>query len=357
MRLLFLIIALLLIPSVFAVGITPASQSVTYEQGTVYEGRIKVVGDGEIFLSSSDPRLEFESNYIEGDTVVPFTVSMRDFEPGPTTIHITASQVSEGGMISSQVAVSATVTIERPVQGKYATFQVFPPKEGANSFYVKVTNKGRERIVEAQAYIDVGEGAFSERFSSTTRSLEPGETQLLEVPARLENGGYRYEASLHYDGEVSRTTGNFVLGKPEVAYTGFFVRDFNLGTINEFVVTLENRFNRQVLADIAVELIQGSSIDRFSQQVLLEPGIERALSAYIDTTRAVEGPAVLAVEVSYDETSRVREEPVTLAQNAVLLAGQVTGSTGSNVNIVLLLVLVGVFINVGLVYALFRRKK
>lgn len=353
------LLALLALPGALGIGLTPASTNVDYKAGAVVTGQIKVIGNGKMFLSSSDPRLVLDKNYVDGTSVVSYTISMQNFDPGPTTILISATQVGSGGMISSQAQVTAKVVVMRAVTGRYLTAQVFPPKEGASSFYVKVANKGTEDLADVMATIDVTDdgGTLSQRFSSAPRPLNAGDQAILEVPAILKDGAYHYTATITYDGDVKTVEGDFTLGKPDVAYDGFVVNSFTLGSIGEFVVTLDNRFDRPVLTNLTVGLSQGGMlIDRFAQQALLPAGAQRALSAYLNTQRAVKGPATLTVEVSYAGTTNTHDVPVTLTDNQVLAAGQVTNSGGRGVNIVLLLVLAGIVFNSVLIFVLLRRR-
>lgn len=351
-------LALLVLPSVLGIGLTPASTTVDYKPGAVVTGKIKVIGNGRMLLTSSDPRLSLEKNYIDGTSVITYSITMQNFDPGPTSIEINASEIGSGGMISTQATVTAKVIVLRAASGRFLTAQVLPPKDGSSAFYIKVANKGTEDLAQVDATVDVSSGGnFSQRFSTDTRQLAAGQEAILEAPETLADGAYHYTATVRFDGDVKTVKGDFMLGKPEVAYDGFIARSFSLGSISEFVVTLDNRFDRSVLTNLTVSLSQnGALLDRFAQQAQIPGGTKRALSAYVNTKNAVEGPATLSVKVAYTGSTNTRDVPVTLSRDRVMAVGQVTGSSGSNVNVVLLLILAGIVLNSALIFILFRRR-
>lgn len=160
--LIFMIVLLVSLSGVAAIGVTPAKQTVSFEDNATYSFVYKILNQGEnpvhIVMSATGSLasyVSFKNSFdVSGQSVYPLEVKLRlpDYkeisEYGQQIIRIRATEMSsaENGVFAATTAVEFWLVVQIPTKGKYAVIDSISlpsVKEGDFPLLeMNITNKG-----------------------------------------------------------------------------------------------------------------------------------------------------------------------------------------------------------------------
>lgn len=378
-----------------AIGVTPGRKTVDFEPNLEGEVTFRILnnerkefnafvyaeGDLKDYITSEKNIVEFS----ETDDSKPFTYRFglpENIEkPGDHWGRIVVMEMPAGMKEGEQVVMATTAVIHQlrlkvPYPGKYADLDLAIHEAEPNetvTFFVKVFNLGDEDIYKAFATIDIL-GPTNEKIAV----IESGEIRVdskksgeIIVPwkAEVNPGTYHAVVTVNYDGKIARVEKNFGVGRLRIDVLDVKVKDFILGGIAKFEIEVENKWNQRI-SDVNAEMImsnqEGDRIASFeSASVDIEALQRSTLYAYWDTEGVEKGvyDARLVLHYADKTTEKLLKAYVELESIDTEIAGVTARAitrkegAGPGVDILVPLVLILVFINVGWLFYFRRRGK
>lgn len=377
-----------------AIGVTPGRTTVDFEPGLEKTVTFTIINNDHkafnAFVYADDELKDYvtaEKNIVEfreTDDSKPFTYKFKLPEkmekPGDHWAKIVVMEMPAGAKEGEQVVMATTAVVHQlkvrvPYPGKYAEFDmaVQEAEPGATAtFFVKIFNLGTENIYKAFVTIDVL-GPTNEKIAtleSEEIAIESKKGGELIIPwkADVNPGTYHAVATVNYDGKVGSVEKNFGVGALRLELLDVKVRNFALGGIAKFEISVENKWNQKVdgvYAEVVMSDQKGDTIASFkSASVDIDPLQRSALYAYWDTQGVAKGTydAKLILNYAGKTTEKLLKTYVSLESIETEIVGVTAkvitakGAAGPGADVLVPLVLILVFINVGWFFY-FRRKK
>ncbi|MEK6903770.1 MAG: hypothetical protein AABW64_03940 [Nanoarchaeota archaeon] len=335
---LFLIVLYGFIPSILAIGISPAQQSVDFQPHTKLNLTTVVLNGG---LSEANVSLAFSGElnayirFAPEHVVIPpgsmHTFSfLLDFpaqikKPGRHLIQIYAIEAPLGKKsgIVPLTAVNSFLYVTVPYTGKYAEFDVETRDVNIGEpviFKISTRNLALDNISSASTTVFITNRRDESIETLATKPIFlPAQTTTEETlvlqTTTLEPGPYRAIAILDYDGEKSLEKEiPFRIGTLFVAllnYTNLFTAE----EINKFVLDVENRWNlniEQMYGEISI-LKEGQLMGSVlrTPSLSLEPWERKTLTTFFDTRGLEPGKYTAQITLFYSnmttqETGSIR---------------------------------------------------
>ena len=384
--------------SAAAIGVTPGRTTVDFEPNlersvtfTILNNEHKefnafVYADDELkdVITAEKNIIEFK----ETDESKPFTFRFRLPEkmekPGDHWAKIvvmempsgTNPQTTDGQVVLATTAVVHQLRVKVPYPGKYAEFEMVAndaEPNGTVNFFVKVFNLGTENIYNAFATVDIL-GPTNEKIDtieSEPISVESKKTGEIAIPwqANVNPGMYHAIATVSYDDKVGKVEKNFAVGAMRIEVLDVKVRNFVLGGIAKFEISMENKWNQKITgayAEIVMSNQKGDQVASFkSASIDVDPLQRSTLYAYWDTQGVEKGAYDAKLILHYaDKTSEkllkayvnlesIETEIVGITARAVTAKG----GPGPGADLLVPIVIVLIMINVGWFFYFRGRKK
>jgi len=235
-RLLFLFI--LLLPSVFSIGISPASRTIEYVPGSEYTFTDTVSNNRDVpidvIFSGSGELGKYVTMHqnattlkAKGNTKFTYDFVIPDgLEPGTHKAYIGVQDDTQrgGGMFGIKVKVKGMILVKVPFPGRYAVMRldVVNANEGENIPYsVIIENLGTEEISDSTLNIYVLDSAGNEK-KVITHDLVVGPKSNNKVagkiPGEFSKGKYTIYAEFIYDRTINKSM-DFYIGAYEMEIT------------------------------------------------------------------------------------------------------------------------------------------
>jgi len=384
MRTRFLLIFILLSMPVFAIGIVPSYQEISYAPDQVQKVQLKIsnpsaeTADLLIYplevaqdWLSSDSRLELapgESRILDVLVDMPSSAlpGKKDLKLAIRTLGKSTSTIGTG------LEIVAKITVVVPYPERFVESRLFVPlfeEMKASSFSVEVMNRGSVPVAEAFAVIDIL-GPFNNKIDtlrSEKTSLGIGERKILNIFYQPSSspGAYIVRSTVVYDGQNSFDEKPMYLGSPKIDIDGISVDHFKLGGIAQFEILVSNQWNEPfdgVYADVRVSDDKGNlvALER-TVDTKIEPHGKQNLKAYWDTSRALQGKYSAQIDLFYGDRSSTRTFDMSVAldkitMDAGMVSHEVKGEEGGVSSLLVILVVI-VLISNGVMIYLIRKKK
>ncbi|MFH0831361.1 MAG: hypothetical protein V1886_00630 [archaeon] len=316
-----ILIAVAMTSNALALGISPGRLTLNFEQGMQRDVQITVINTehrdmnvvfgatGElasyITLKSDSPIVRIGAS--ENEKTLTYSVSLpAKLTPGEHEAKITVTELppeggADGVQIGAMVVVASQLLVKVPYPYKYAAIVLSSEHFEAGSsgkFYVEVDNLGEQDLVGMQATIEIISAANQKiavlkTDSKTINSGTKGELQAA-WKADVNPGNYRIVATLPYDeGKLASSEKIISVGSLVVDIVDISVRNFRLGDIAKFDITVESKWSEKI-SDIYAQLqIQDEQENLIAN--VKTPSIELSamgrsvLNAYWDTAGVKEG--------------------------------------------------------------------
>ncbi|MFH1399345.1 MAG: hypothetical protein ABIG95_04515 [Candidatus Woesearchaeota archaeon] len=328
-KVLWLVMALVLVSQCFALGIAPGHVDVVFESGLAHKVDLKLMNsDGKALNVVLYAEGELADQIVFKETMVSFAAGEKEKLTSYTYklpermekqgLHITkivAREVSKGQAdvgvsMAASVAVISKLNVMVPYAGKYAEIKLFSPhfEPGKSSnFAIEVKNLGTDKILSGQIVVDVF-GPTNNKLSSASSeifSLDPKKKDVIVVPwmPDLGSGSYKAVATLIYDGMNAKDEQPFSIGESMIEILGISVRDFKLGGIARFEIMLESLWNQDipgVYGDVTAKDASGK-VYTTSRTASVDIGSyeKQTIEAYWDTKSVGAGDYKLDIVLNY----------------------------------------------------------
>ena len=387
-----MIFLVLTISNVLAIGITPGRVTLNFEPSLQKTIEFKVLNNehkdmkvlfgitGELadYIDLSSKSVDFtaseESKTFSYTVTLPATLASGSREVKIAAAELPPEGLGEGVYIGATVVVTSQLLVKVPYPYKYAEIKLSARQSEVNGttvFYVEVDNLGQHDLVDMQATIEILSGtneklAIIKTDSRTIMAGKKGELKA-EWKAEVNAGDYRAVASLVYDdGKIASSEKVFSVGTLQVDVVDISVKNFRLGDIAKFDITVENKWNsavKDVYAQLKIINEQNQEIANVKTASLDIPQLGRqVLTAFWDTAGIREGTYSGKLLLNYANKVVERELKTEIALNSIKveivgagITARATGVGAGNQNWLIILVVVLIAINIAW-FVYFRRR-
>jgi len=361
---------IILIPKASAIGIVPGRTTLDFSPELEHEVEFSVINNeqkdmnialsvqGEladyIKLKYNDKDLEFLSS-VESKSLTYKVKLPKNLEPGLHTAEIVALEIpkanEKGTFVGATVAVVSQLHVYVACSGKCVDVDLNVLDAEQNStakFIVPVINRGKQKINEARAVIDIySQGNKVGGVETDKLPIEPGARAELTGNWFVDvgRGDYKARITLYYDGEVKTIEKDFSVGKSMLEVERVWVSDFQLGGIAKFRILVQNRWNeelKQVYANLLIYNRNEVMSDLKSASENIPSQAQKELLVYWDTAGVTEGEYNGKLMVKYSGKSTDRELVLKVNPDSldVLGAGYVVSSQAAGVSVKTIVIIV-----------------
>jgi len=313
-----------MIPSVFSVGVSPASVNVVFspnlEQDIEFRFRNNMGQDMNILLRlegefskyatlDSDKIFVADGGY--GFTTVHLKLPEKPEKAGWNTIWLVATEaeVRGGGSVGAKGEVKVPINIFSQYPGKYVEviLDAKDAKIGEDAeFEVTVKNLGTENISSVKATIEIYNGKKKlDEVKTDEKPLNVLESVKLYAkwPTRgQEPGKYFAKAIVDYDGNTAYANDTFRIGQLYIAITNF-TKNAIAGTINKFLVEIESNWNDDV-ENVYADVFVFKNGEKKSQFKTISEKVskfeKKNLTGYLDASNIDVGIYDLSIVLNYE---------------------------------------------------------
>ena len=386
-----LIVSLILIRNVSAIGISPGSTTIDFEPSKEQTISFSILNnekkdmkvlfnvDGELaqYVTLRNVLVDFKSTEESKQFSYNVKLPIKLDKPGTHIAKIISLELpptveAEGTYIGARVGVVSRLEVRVPYPGKYAETEVRVSEAQPGQpavFVIKVFNYGTEDIQKAEATIDIL-GPTNERIAtivSDVKSVKSKDIRELKAQWVPENPGlYHAEVTLRYDGKIAKAEQNFYIGEVFIDLLNIEVKNFRLGGVAKFELTVENKWNdvlKNVFAEIEMRNQKGDVAGQFkSTSSDMNALAKETIIAYWDTENVESGQYSATIALHYGDgkkTEKQLQADVSIDSIKFSLVGataQVVGGEGGlNAPLVALLIVVLIVINITW-FVYFRRR-
>jgi len=379
----FIFIATAMISNALAIGITPGRVTVDFQPSmqktvefTILNNEHKdmkvmfgLMGELADYITLNTKSVDFMAT--EESKTFSYTVNLPvALTPGNHEAKIAAAELplegtGEGVYIGSTVVVTSQFLVKSPYPYKYAAIMLDVKEanvNGTTNFYVEVENLGQHDLVDMQAIIEIL-GPTNNKIAilkTDTKTIPAGQKVELVASwkADVNAGQYRAVASLAYDeGKIASAEKVFNIGSLEVNVIDINVRNFRLGDIAKFDVTVENQWSttvKDVYAQLQIFDAQKQQIANVKTASLDIPALSRqVLTAYWDTAGIKEGDYSGKLLLNYANRVIERELKTSISLNSIKveiigasITARATAAEGGKQNLIFILIAVLIIINI-----------
>jgi len=387
-----LIVSLMLIINVNAIGISPGSTTIDFEPNKEYNISFSVLNnekkdmkvlfnvDGELaqYVALRNILVDFKATEVSKQFSYIVKLPSNLDKPGTHIAKIIVLELPskvevEGAYIGARVGVISRLEVKVPYPGKYAEAEVrvseVRPGQPA-VFVIKVYNYGTEDIDKAEATIDIL-GPTNERVAtivSDAKSIKSKDIRELKAEWVAKNPGlYHAKMTLRYDGKIAKSEQNFYIGEIFIELLDISVKNFRLGGVAKFELTVENKWNdmlKNVFAEIEMRNQKGDVVGKFkSTSADIGALAKEVIIAYWDTENIESGQYDATIALNYGDGKKTESQfkaDVSIDSIKFSLIGATAQVVGGGASIfssplVALLVVILIIINVGW-FIYFRRR-
>lgn len=384
-------IALASISNVLAIGITPGRVTLDFQSGMQKTIEFKVVnnehkdmkvilsafGELERYVTLSHKSADFTP--ADGEKTFSYTINLPDkLEPGNHELRIAAAELppagaEEGVYIGATIVVTSQLIVKSPYPYKYAEITLMSsPQDKTTNFFVEVNNLGQHDLVDISANIEIL-GPTNERIaiiktdSKSIKAMQKGELTA-KWKADVNFGKYKAIATLVYDeGKIATAEHVFSVGTLAIDIVDINVKNFRLGDIAKFDITLENKWNEEVknvFANLQIQDEKGDLIaDTKTASVNMKPLERNVLNAYWDTAGIKEGTYSGRLLLNFANQvlekqlkTEIRLNSIKVEIIGVGITARATAAEGGRQNLMFILIVVLIVINIAW-FIYFKRKQ
>ncbi|MDP4012268.1 MAG: CARDB domain-containing protein [Candidatus Nanoarchaeia archaeon] len=382
--LIFLLISLILIPTVQSIGITPSKVTMNFEPE--YRGTLIFYGmnnrDHEIIMQ---PFIGGElEKYMKIENPEPVKVSPKGFAEFKVSVSLPSALTTPGivktyfgvseipiedlgsGVIAAYTSVEAIIEIKVPYPGKYAEADLIVEDVGLGeyaNFKINIANLGEQAISNAQGTIVIEESnTLVKELKTDSISLASKESSTIPIKIKtsdMEGGEYGVTAIIDYDGLKATDKEIWRVGYLFVNLTNY-TKEFVVDKINRWDIYVQSRWNQPIESFYAeAKLIQdGNEIDISAKTPTISLGSWEStrLVAYWDTSGLALGNYDAKINFYYkDEVSENQVKiKITKPRNKFDLRIPLLQNISSQM---LLLIIIAIIVILDLIWLIWISKK
>jgi len=303
-------LVLLLLPSTYALGISPARTEVDYTPGAVNsysfgvrgspDQPVQIILRGEL---ANYTEIAGSANFTLNDKGMgSFSVKLTIPELAKPGLHESLVGVEEiesgpAGVVSAHVAVLSQLWIRVPYPEKYLDFQFDAPKQvgsgGVMEFIITATSRGSVPVAYVSGAIEIfdnlGNSVALVPLSSAS-NLKFGESARLTASwptTGFRAGNYKAVATVNYDGKSQQFEHTFTIGEMLLEIVNINASKILQNSITRIPILVTSKWNAPIPGAYAT-----IDISYFGQQVkqlqtpskTIQPWADDTLEVYWDTT-------------------------------------------------------------------------
>jgi hypothetical protein len=298
----FIIISVLLLPSLYGLGITPPTIRLEYEEGKIellHFGiknhrdipiNVKVEGvDGELtdYIQISYEEISIPAGGIAN---IPFKLYMNDsIQPGRVTSKISVLDTTKNGegMFQVGVGVIGIITFFKPYPGIYPILSISAGNinEGEDlRFFVEISNKGLKKLSDTTltTRLRSNDGTLIEKYNEQIQSIGGEESKKYSyiIPGKnLKSGAYTISVDYEYEDEIKKEIKGIQVGSYDILLEHYSKELYNSGItpVKMFVKSTWNEPLNDVYGTIKIK----QKVYR-SLPINLAPFGEGIMTVYVD---------------------------------------------------------------------------
>jgi len=376
-----LILFILILPNVFAIGISPAATTIDFEAGLEKTYSFSVVNsenkDTSIVLYVQGEL----SNYIElshtsdflssGDSAkqYSFTLKLPDtmdagLKEGEIVVMDIPQNAGGGGTnVNAKVALVHQVHVNVPYPGQFIDVRADIIAGGEmTKFIIPIRNKGTEKIQKASADIEIFlSGEKIDSIKTNEIDIRAGEEKELYAewkPSKI--GEYLARINIKYDGSEKTIEKEFEVGETLIKIEDIRAENFQLGEVAKFELTLNNEWSENV-RDVYVKMQffkDGNLIEeaKTPTQDIASGRVEK-FNAFFDTSGIEAGTYDVKIILNYNGKSSERETTAEITDNSIVVFGFGGGVKGERNWMMIGFIILGVLVVGNIAWFIFLRKK
>ncbi|MBN2052099.1 hypothetical protein JW756_01230 [Candidatus Woesearchaeota archaeon] len=359
-----LIIFLLHFAIAAGIGASPATKTLLYEPNQVIELDLNILNpeqnDMQVSISSTGEIQDMifiqepVINVKAADYKTPFKVIVQlpsELSPGTHSGHVKMTPLLENNDQSGVIAFVAPqirITIRVPYPAKYADVSLLITEVDEGTplpMAVLFDNLGSEDIQRAGASIELYNPAGELLDKTSTNEISIAKNTLGNARAQsspiLRKGAYRAVANAYYDGFEKSTESNFTIGIPVIKVKELFPKKLVRGEINKLDFKVSSDWNTELPAS---GLISIKNIESEFPLFTINPGEEKTINSFFDTTGLGIGEYTLTVKLAYADQVRSYNFPVSIVEKTAFPEIAPTSTALILIIVSLLLLICGVII-------------
>lgn len=315
----FLMVLVLCLNIAYGIGVYPGRSTLDFEHGlkksvdfTLVNNEdkdmkvlLRVEGELAEYVTLHNVVVDFRKGESEKKLRYDVNLPERIEKPGMHGAEIIATELpkditSEGTFVGGSVAVVTQLYVRVPYPGKYAEVELDVSEANAGEdvvFVVPVHNLGTDDIIRASGEIEIL-GPTNEKIAAVnTNELNIKSRDKRELIGRwnadVNPGMYHAVVHVDYDGKMARAEKTFGVGSLMIEVIDINVKNFRLGGVAKFDITVENRWNEDINDAYAQMLLYNDKGDGVADFKSADYGIKALskdiLNAYWDTEGVKEG--------------------------------------------------------------------
>jgi len=390
-KLLFLWIVVLMISSVYALGVTPGRTTLDFKPGLQKKVHFEIINSGgtdmKLALSVEGELADYihlETRNItlsssEHSKMMSYDITLPDnLKPGLRTGRVIITELPKklsGGesYVSATLSVAVQLYVNVPYPGKYASSEmiVYNAAQGKDATFVfPVVSKGEFDLTSVRANVDIYNslGSRVDSFNTPTISVPSGKKKeiVYKWKADVPIGNYRAVASVIYDGGVINLEKTFAVGNKELELQEIRVNSFTLGQIVKLEMLVENKWSepiKKAYISTKIKNAEGNVVSKFeSPSYDISPLAKQVFVSYWDTSGVMVGDYQAEVSVNYGEKTSKKNLEFKVSKDSLNIVGLgyviSPGEGGGTEDVVVVLgVAVAILVLINLLWFLLFRKK
>ena len=345
----FVLMFLVVVPSVSAIGITPGRTTIDFEPSLTREVGFTITntenknmnvaftvqGDLKDYISIDSNVVSFSSG--ESSKAFSYGINLPgSLSPGLHTANIIAVELPEdidnpGMTIKATVSVVTQVYVYVPYPGKYLDAGLDVVNNENNnliSFYVPLISRGDEAIEEVEADIEIFKG--TERITNVETnklSINPQERKELSGTwnPNVLPGKYKAVAKIMYDGNVNLIEKEFSVGNESLGVLGISVNDFKLGEVARIRILVQNTESDPVEKAFANLNVYDPELDQIanlkSENYQIPASSNKELIVYWDTIDVQKGEYSSELKIDYDSAFLSKNFKIDVSDDSMKFTG------------------------------------
>jgi hypothetical protein len=349
-KFLLLILCLLMVGSVYALGVSPGRTTVSFEPGLHKEVTFEVINSwnkdmtliitaqGELAEYVSIPSSSVFVSASEYSKTLSYSVDLPiSLEPGLRTADIFVVEVptdkdSNSSAVLATLAVVTQLYVQVPYPGKFAEADmvVYDASRGGDvKFVFPVISRGEFDLTSVKANVDIY-NSLNEKidsFNTQTMSIESAQRKELVYnwKADVPIGNYRASASVVYDEGVIPLEATFSVGDKDLELQEISVNKFSLGEIVKLNMLVENKWSEPIsdaYISTKIKNSRGDVVSSFDSATYnLAALSKQAFVSYWDTAGVRAGDYQTEISINYGDKSSTKNLEFQVSENNLVVIG------------------------------------
>lgn len=374
MRKLLLLLMLILLPTVYGIGIAPAYHEIFFEPGNEMEMSFRVINNerkemdvmiyskGELSNSIEIPsKIHIRNDELEKTVDYSLILPLK-MAPGENilSIYVVESNLEDADIdiVKTNLGVVYKLKVYVPYPGEYLQGMMFieGTKQGEIvTFTLGLNNLGTEKLNDIKGAIlikDAKGRGVSQIITSTTSLSSNEKGKIIGEWKSAENGKYVAQAIVSYNEEVLLIEKELEIGEAQITIKDIRVVRFKLGDIARLDILLENSWNEEIKnvqtktvifdeASNEISSFDSSPIDIGTQSI-------KEVPSYWETQEVQPGKYILNIVLDYMDKKKEKSYEIAVDEDSLVFLDSATGNVISsekkNVSYLPLIILISIIL-------------